>query len=310
MCTSIGWKSNDFYFGRNMDIDYSFGERVVLTPRSYTFNFRKAERLNSHYALMGMANVTENFPLYAEAVNEKGLCMAGLNFPQNAYYPKDIRIGKDNVAPFELIPYLLGKYKSVKEVKDNLSSLHLVNIPFSESIPNAPLHWHIADKNEGVVLESTKEGLTLYENPVGIMTNNPAFDFHLQNLLHYTNLSPVTPTGDSDSIHPFGKGLSAFGLPGDASSTSRFVKGAFLLKHAEKGQTEEESVSRFFRILENLSVVKGTVKTEAGNEHYTTYSCCINADKGIYYYKRADGINVNKIRFKDFKLEEKSLWVI
>lgn len=310
MCTSIAWKSDDFYFGRNMDIDYSFGERVVVTPRNYPFVFRKAEKNEIHYALMGMACVKDNFPLYAEAVNEKGLCMAGLNFPQNAYYPEDIRIGKENISPFELIPYLLGKCGSVKEVKRCLSSLHLVNIPFSEDLPNAPLHWHIADKYESIVLESTEEGLTAYENTVGIMTNNPTFDFHLMNLRHYTNLSPVTPSGDSGSVHPFGKGLGAFGLPGDASSTSRFVKGAFLLKYAEKGHTEEENVSRFFRILENVSVVKGAVKTEEGREHYTTYNCCINADKGIYYYKRVDSLCLNKIRFKDFKLEEKSLWVI
>ena len=310
MCTSIAWKSSDFYFGRNMDIDYSFGERVVVTPRNFSFLFRKAEGLENHYAIMGMANVTDNFPLYAEAVNEKGLCIAGLNFPQNALYPEDIRIDRDNIAPFELIPYLLGRFSSVKEVKDNLSSLHLVNIPFSESLPNAPLHWHIADKNEGIVLESTRDGLAVYENPVGIMTNNPAFDFHLMNLQHYTNLSPATPSDNSGASHPFGKGLGAFGLPGDASSTSRFVKGAFLLKYAEKAQTEEDNVSRFFRMLESVSVVKGTVKTEEGREHYTTYNCCINADKGIYYYKRADSLSLNKIRFKDFKPEEKSLWVI
>ena len=307
MCTSIEWRSDSFYFGRNMDIDYDFGQRVVITPRNFPFAFRSAGELKTHFAFMGMAAVYENYPLYAEAVNEKGLCMAGLNFPLNAFYPDNIRIGKENIAPFELIPYFLGKYKSVKEVREGLSDIHIVNIPFSKEIPNTPLHFHIADRNEGIVLESTNDGLTVYENPVGIMTNNPTFDFHLQNLLHYTNLSPLTPSGEGDTVHPFGKGLGAFGLPGDASSASRFVKCAFLLKYAEKGRTQEENVSRFFRILENLSVVKGTIKTEKGEDHYTTYNCCMNADKGIYYYKAYDAYKVREVSFRQFNLESEKL---
>lgn len=303
MCTSIEWRSDSFYFGRNMDIDYDFGQRVVITPRRFSLNFRKAGEMKTHFAFMGMAAAAENFPLYAEAVNEKGLCVAGLNFPLNAYYPDDIRIGKENLAPFELIPYFLGKYESVKELKEGLSQVHIVNIPFSDKVRNTPLHFHIADKNEGIVLESTKEGLAVYENPAGVLTNNPPFDFHLQNLLHYGNLSPVTPSGNSGGVHPFGKGLGAFGLPGDFSSASRFVKTAFLLKYAEKGAAEEEKVCRFFRILSNVAVVKGAVKTEEGKDHYTTYSCCVNADKGIYYYKTYDSLKLRSVSFEDTDVE-------
>src|SRR5699024_2599362 len=81
MCTCIAYKNKDFYFGRNLDLDCSFGEQVVVTPRNFSLEFRNTEWENRHYAMIGMASADDRFPLYAEAVNEKGLCMAGLNFP-------------------------------------------------------------------------------------------------------------------------------------------------------------------------------------------------------------------------------------
>lgn len=87
MCTSIAMNTEDFYFGRTMDIEYSFNEKVVFTPRNYPIAFRRNDTLRRHYAMLGMASVVEDYPLYAEAVNERGLCIAGLNFPDNAYYP-------------------------------------------------------------------------------------------------------------------------------------------------------------------------------------------------------------------------------
>ena len=83
MCTSIAMKTNDFYFGRTMDLEYNFNECVVFTPRNYPVPFRKMGMMKRHYALLGMATVMDGFPLYAEAANEKGLCIAGLNFPDN-----------------------------------------------------------------------------------------------------------------------------------------------------------------------------------------------------------------------------------
>ena len=105
MCTCIAYENGDFYFGRNMDLDYSIGEQIILTPRNYILKFRKLDPAEKHYAMAGMAASEDTFPLYAEAVNEKGLFMAGLNFPQNAVYQEAEEGGK-NVAPFEIIPWL------------------------------------------------------------------------------------------------------------------------------------------------------------------------------------------------------------
>ena len=85
MCTSIAYTTKHFYFGRNLDLEYSFGEEVVITPRNYRFTYKKQEAAPAGYAMVGMANVVAEYPLYAEAVNEKGLGIAGLNFPGNAF---------------------------------------------------------------------------------------------------------------------------------------------------------------------------------------------------------------------------------
>ena len=86
MCTCITFINRDFYFGRNLDLEYSFGEQLVITPRRYPFFWSREGKTQEHYAMIGMGAAEPSYPLYAEAVNEKGLGMAGLNFPGNACY--------------------------------------------------------------------------------------------------------------------------------------------------------------------------------------------------------------------------------
>ncbi|MCI8825394.1 MAG: choloylglycine hydrolase family protein [Lachnospiraceae bacterium] len=310
MCTSIAMTTKDFYFGRNMDLDYQFGEHVVITPRNYPFQFRRAGMLKKHYAMIGMATVEENYPLYAEAVNEKGLCMAGLNFPDNAYYPKQAQCGKENISQFELIPWILGKCSSVEEAKRLLNITCLIDIPFKSDMPVAPLHWHIADKNGSIVLEAMKNGIHVYDNPVQVMTNNPPFEFQMTNLGQYLNLtvdSPQNCFSKSASVLPFGKGLGSFGLPGDFSPASRFVKAAYLRLNSVCDNEEKESVSQFFRILDSVSVVNGSIATEDNGPYYTIYSCCVNVDKGIFYYKTYYNSQITAVNMNHENLDEQCL---
>ena len=106
MCTAATYQTRDFYFGRTLDYEFSYGDEVTITPRGYTFAFRHAGRLDHPYAIIGMAHVAQDYPLYYDAMNEKGLCIAGLNFVGNAAYANVIP-SRENVAQFELIPYLL-----------------------------------------------------------------------------------------------------------------------------------------------------------------------------------------------------------
>ena len=251
MCTAATYQTRDFYFGRTLDYEFSYGNEVTISPRGYTFAFRHAGRLASHYAIIGMAHVAQDYPLYYDAMNEKGLCMAGLNFVGNAAYANVIP-GRENVAQFELIPYLLGQCASVAEARDRLARLQLVGTPFSAQLPAAQLHWLLADQHQAVVIESMADGLHIYDNPVGVLTNNPPFPQQLFQLNNYMSLSPRQPENrfaPQLPLIPYSRGMGALGLPGDLSSASRFVRVAFTRMNAVSGDSETESVSQFFHIL-------------------------------------------------------------
>lgn len=308
MCTSLAMHGEHFWFGRNMDIEDSFGERVVITPRCYPFVFRCGEISEDHYAMIGMAAVADGYPLYAEAVNEKGLGIVGLHFPGNAVYREKAEEGKRGISPFELIPYLLGRCASLSEARELLGEICLVSIPFSERLALTPLHWHIADRTGSLVLESTVDGMHLYENPVGVLTNNPPFPFHLANLCHYGNLTNRMPDGALSGVHgaaPFGMGFGAVGLPGDYSSTSRFVRAAYLLRVARAA--DEEELSHFFHLLGAVAPMGSAVLTADGRPHRTIYSCAVDGERGIYYYTTCENRQITAIQMHQEDIGGKGL---
>lgn len=297
MCTCITYLNGDFYFGRNLDLDTSFGECVVVTPRSYRFCFKELPDLDHHYAMVGMAAVFEGYPLYAEAVNEAGLGMAGLNFPGNAVY-KEREAGKKNVAPYELFPWVLGQCSSVDEAKELLRTANILNTPLSPSLPLAPLHWMIADERSCIVLEAVEDGVHLYDNPYGVLTNNPPFPYYREHLSGYRNLTAEygeNRFAEHLDLPAYGQGMGAIGLPGDFSPVSRFVKAAFLKWNSCAKQEEQSNVSQFFHILDAVSMVRGAVRTETGEWDITTYSCCANGTKGIYYYRTYEDYTIRRV---------------
>ena len=286
MCTAATYKTKCFYFGRNLDYERGFGEQVVITPRLFPLPMRHLPDLTRHYAMIGMASVQDGYPLYYDAVNEKGLCMAGLNFVRSAVYGP-CAAGKANVAQFELIPWLLGSCATLAEVRTLLAKTNIVNIPFSEQLPLAQLHWLIADKTGSIVVESTADGLHIYDNPVGVLTNNPPFPQQLFALNNYRALSPRTPAvafADGLDLPVYSRGLGALGLPGDLSSQSRFVRAAFVRMNAKSGSGEAESVGQFFHILHAVEQQRGCCELDGGKYEITLYTSCCNADRGIYYY--------------------------
>lgn len=304
MCTAVSYTPGPHYFGRNLDLERGYGECVAVTARNFPFTFRHTASLYRHHALIGTAAVANGYPLYFEATNEKGLSMAGLNFPGNAVYGPYAQ-GSKNVAPFELIPWLLGQCTDLQETKQLLRHVHILDESFSDQFPVSPLHWLIADKTGSVTLECTADGMTVWDNPYGVLTNNPPFDFHLQNLHHYMALheggadNRLCPRAPLSNIS---FGLGAFGLPGDFSSSSRFVKAVFVKEKSLPGETEGENVRQFFRILQSVAMPKGCVKLPSGEFEYTRYSCCCS-DTGDYYFSTYDEPNIRRISLSDSDLE-------
>lgn len=243
--------------------------------------------MDSHFAIIGVAYVMENYPLYYDAVNEKGLGIAGLNFAGNAVW-SPLAEGKDNVTPFELIPWILGQCASVDEARERLSRVNALNENFSEKLPLSPLHWLVADAEKSLTVEFLSGGLKLTENPVGVLTNNPPFEYHLLNLANYMQLSrePIKNTlAPSVKLDAYSRGMGAIGLPGDLSSASRFVKASFTKMNSVCGDSESESVGQFFHILGSVEQQRGCVHLGGNLYEITIYSSCCNTDTGVFYYK-------------------------
>ncbi len=286
MCTAISFKTKDHYFGRTLDLEYHYNESVVITPRNYSFTFRNGKEIKNHFAIIGIATVIYDYPLYYEATNEKGLSVAGLNFPHNAHY-FPVSDNKENLAPFELIPWMLSQFASVDEVKENLHKINIASIDFSERLKASPLHWIVADRDKCITVECVEKGLKIYDNPLGVLTNNPPFDLQINN---YESIISTLGKEEADpKINS--KGLDAFGLPGDLSSPSRFIKAFFAKEKSVCGETEEESVTQFFHILGTVNTPKGFIE----KEYMTVYTSCCNTDRGIYYYTTYGNLQISAV---------------
>ena len=311
MCTAATYETKDFYFGRNLDLHMSYNEGVTVTPRNFPFRFRCGQTLNHHYAIIGMATVVSDYPLYFDATNEKGLCMAGLNFPKNAaYYEK--KEEKNNICPFELIPWILGQCATVAEALEKLENMNLWNMPFSQHFPLSPLHWMLADREHCVVLEPLTDGLKIHENPVGILTNNPTFDYHMYHLADFMNVTSQIPTNRfarQVDLMPYSLGMGSIGLPGDLSSASRFVKAAFTKLNSISADSESASISQFFHILGSVAQQKGLTAVAGGEYEFTLYSSCCNTDKGIYYYTTYENRQISAVDLHGQDLQQEKLFI-
>ena len=309
MCTAATYQTKDFYFGRNLDYEFPYGEEVCIVPRKFPLPMRHLPELRTHYAMIGMAHVADGYPLFYDAVNETGLCIAGLNFVGNAAYaaPEE---GRQNVAQFELIGWLLGTCRDLSQARAALADLNLVKTPFSDRLPTAQLHWLIADKTGAIVLESMPDGLHVYDNPAGVLTNNPPFPMQLFALNNYAGLSPKPPVNRFSARLPlqtYSRGMGAIGLPGDLSSQSRFVRAAFTRLNATSGDSETESVSQFFHILTSVEQTRGCCELENGKYELTLYSSCCNADKGIYYYTTYENRQITAVSLHAENLDTQTL---
>ena len=308
MYTAITYSGYNTYFGRNLDLEYLYDEAVTIVPRNFSLRFKREEDIKNHYAIIGMSTIINNYPLFYDATNEHGLSMAGLNFVGNAVY-HDYEYGQKNLCTFELIPYLLATCKTVEEAMISIENLNILSTPFDENTPNSMLHWIISDKVESMTIESMCDGIRIYRNPLGVLTNNPPFDYHLTNLNNYLNLTPDEPKNRfsrSVNLEPYSRGMGAMGMPGDLSSSSRFVRATFTKTNSPRMRSEEKSVSHFFHILGSVEMCEGSVRIGRKNEK-TQYSSCINIQDGIYYYRTYSNSRITAVKMRNENLDSSKL---
>lgn len=316
MCTALTLTSKDgfHFFGRNMDLDYNFNQSVLFVPRNFDWrNKVSGEASKTKYALLGMGTLVEDHPLLADGMNEKGLACAGLNFLGFAHFEQNNEEEKINLGPYDLMLWILSNFSSVSEVKSALEKVNLVNKPFAPNLPVPTLHWMVYDTNdESIVIEVTADQFAVYDNKIGILTNQPTFEWHLMNLNQYAALSPSQPKNTvwhKQELEPIGNGLGLRGLPGDFYPSSRFVRTAFLKSHAAFLDTKESTMSEFFHILDNVAPMGGSVITQEGGNFITLYSSCMCLERGIYYYTTYNNRQINAIELFNENLDDPKIKV-
>ena len=311
MCTAISYRRNDHYFGRTLDVEFTFNEKVIITPRNYPFKTMKGISYQNKYAIIGSGIELNGIPFYYEGANEKGLAIAGLNFPGNVQFNDPIE-NKDNLLISEIIPWTLSHASNLDEAKKLFENMNVIANPDPKINATNSLHFMLSDSTGSFVAEASSDHFMIYDNPFDVMTNNPPFPYHLWNMNHYLNLSPKNEENrftDKFSLTNDGVGMGAYGLPGDTSSTSRFVRAAFNLANSVNEDTEEANISQFFHVLDSVSMVKGCTLTPAGKNDITLYSCCINTDKGIFYYKTYDNNQINAVKLNNVDLASDHLYI-
>ncbi len=309
MCTAISWTNGSNYFGRNLDWYIFYPVQIAIAPRHYTFNWRNGGSTDSHYAIMGMAMPFNNIPLYFDAINDQGLGMAGLNDRNAHYFPPEE--GKTNIATFEFISYILAQCKNVEEAKKILSNAVLTDQAFAPDLATSPMHWFIADKDSSIVVESNADGLHVYDDPINCLTNAPEFPYQLQNLKFYRNVSPHEPEFEfsnkvADQFPAYGTGNGTMGLPGGIDSISRFVRVAYTLLNSVADATEDESVSQYFHIMQNVGQVRGESVFD-GHLEVTQFTTCYNTTKHLMYYSTYGNQSLNAVDMTKEDLESKDL---
>ena len=309
MCTAISDAGITHLFGRTLDLEESYGELTVITPRAFPFKFIHEWDSVYHLSMIGTALDRDGYPLYYDAANESGHAVATLNFPDNAVYTK-AREGMHNIASFELIPWILGRCDSVPAAVALLSRTNIISDSFSKDLPPTPLHWLISDRHQSVTVEPLCNGLRITENPFGVLTNAPRFSFHQENVPSYMHLSPTPPDNKiapNIKIIPNSRGAGAIGLPGDYSSASRFIRALFVKSHTEHHSGHLSQISRFFHVMDTVSQPSGVAVTENGKPVRTVYTSCIDTLAGAYYYTTYECRRIQCVYLRDHNVSSSKL---
>ena len=315
MCTGVRFSDDagNMFFGRNLDWSEGYGERVVITPRGYKYKSAFLGEISNSEALIGMGIVVQNVPLYFDCANEHGLAIAGLNFPGYAKYSEEPVDGKTNVSAYEFPLWVALNFKTVDEIEKVLPEVVLVAKPINEQDPVSELHWIIGDAKRSIVIEYTERGMEIFKNDVDVLTNQPGYGWHEENLRNYLNLFPQMPKEirwEKAKMTAFGSGSLMRGLPGDYYSPSRFIRVAYLNTHYPTKTTEEENVSRLFHTLTGVAMIDGAAEMLDGKCEKTIYTGGYSSKTKTYYYNTYEDPAIKSVALKDHNLDSTEIIVV
>ncbi|WP_070041396.1 linear amide C-N hydrolase [Robinsoniella peoriensis] len=293
MCTAMTMQTaeGETFFGRTMDFSFTLDPELFLVPRNYVWsNTKKSAKIYNQYSFIGIGQDISDL-IFIDGVNEMGFAAAALYFPGYAHFETAVlpEVKKISIAAIELVNFLLGMCASVSQAESIMHRIRIIGVEDSLTNSIAPLHWMITDKSgKSMVIECTKSGIHLFDNPIGVLSNSPDFEWHMTNLRNYMNVSPHQSEKEQWGevvLSPFGQGSGAIGLPGDYSPPSRFVRTSFQKSNTPIPSSGSEAVITAFHIMEGVSIPKGVVATHRGTDDFTQYTAFMNVNTGEYFYK-------------------------
>jgi len=297
-------KAQGYVYARTLEFGQDLYSQILFVPRKYTFTSptpaadQGGLTWHSKYAVIGTNAFGFNY--FVDGVNEKGLAGGLFYFPGFAEY-QDItpQNYKKSLPMWELLTWILTNFSSIQEIKQELPNIYVstASIPGKEEIPPAHLIIHDSWGNS-LVIEYVNGKLHLYDNPLGVITNSPPFDWHLTNLRNYINLSPINApnkTMSGISFSQLGQGSGMLGLPGDFTPPSRFIRITAFTQSAPEAPTELDGIYQAFHLLNNFDIPKGTVADKSGVLEYTQWTSAIDMKNKVYYIKTYENFQLQKI---------------
>ncbi|MEA4956654.1 putative protein YxeI [bioreactor metagenome] len=304
MCTSIFTKTEDnkHFLARTMDFSFPLEGNPVFLPRDYNWHVFGKEMTNK-YAMLGTGRGIAGNYIFTDGINEHGLAMAELYLPGEASYNKKEIKGKNNLAPWEFLNWVLGNYKSIKDLEKDLKNIRLIDKEVPILNKSIPLHYIFADKTgKVVVIEPTGGELKFKENPVGVMTNTPNLEWHTQNLRNYLGIQPKQFSSKKYgefTATPFSQGTGTSHLPGSFTPADRFVRAAFFKEYINKAKNEEEGVTNIWQILSTVRIPKGIVIEDSEGEDFTQYLAAMCLENRSFYFTSYENNQITKAELTD-----------
>lgn len=301
MCTSLTYQttSGDQFLARTMDFGFELGGRPVVIPRHHHFDSVTNEvGYDAPYSFVGTGRDLNGYTLI-DGVNEHGVSAAALYFAGQAQYAETTATGKVNLAPHEVLMWILGNVQSTAELEQRLNDLNIMNAAAPLLNIVVPLHWIISDQSGATyVLEREADGVHYMKNPVGVMTNTPDFGWHLKNLSNYVQLQP-TPHPDRQygdmQVSAFGPGSGALGMPGDYTSVSRFVRTVYMRQHTTAVATDAEAVNALSHMLNSVEIPKGVKIKADGSADYTQYRAYMSMHEPAFYMQPYEDQTITRV---------------
>jgi choloylglycine hydrolase len=322
MCTAIRrtTTSGAVVHARTMDFADEAPCDVIVVPRSYALMSLAPEAepgmtWTATYAAVGVN--THGLPLLIDGLNEKGLAVSALYHPDHAKY-QTVGAGDASrtLAPVDVAMWLLTRFASVETAAEGLRDVRVAASVFPPWGFVPPLHYVLHDaERRCVVVEFIDHELTMHDNPLGVMTNAPEFEWHIRNLRRYVTLAasdvPKLAVGGMRRV-PSGAGAATLGLPGDFTSSSRFVRAVALSRTAAPVDTPEDAVQQAFHILANCQIPRGALRSVRGERvsyDYTHYTSAVDTAGRRFYFHTHGNRRVRMVDLMKMNLDATELTV-